>query len=126
MSNDTWPWDKYPTYLLGGCYMISRTAVSPLLAAASTTPFFVFEDIFLNGLCAPKAEVQVQSSKRFVAVRGSKLPDACFVRDTITWVARDLNVSHTVTEDYFRFKTTKCSPNKNSMKEHLRFKVLSL
>jgi len=105
--------------------MISRTAVSPLLAAASTTPFFVFEDIYLNGLCAPKAQVQVHSSKRFVSVRGSKLPDACFVRETVTWVAKNLNVSQVVTEDYFRFKTIQCSQIKYSMKEHLRFKIIS-
>ena len=124
MGNETWPWEKYPSYLLGGCYMISRTALGPLLAAASTTPFFVFEDIYLNGLCAPKAQVVVKSSKKFVAVRGNKPPDACFVRDTVTWVSRDMNVSQVVTDDFFEQKTINCSKNKET-KEYLRFKTIS-
>ena len=65
VSRQTWPWSKYPPYLFGGAYVIGRDAVGHLLAAAQTTPFFVFEDVYITGLCAYKANITVISSKRY-------------------------------------------------------------
>lgn len=57
-----WPWSTYPTYVSGGCYLIASSAIGQLLAAAQTTPYFPFEDLYVTGLCARKAEVPVLAS----------------------------------------------------------------
>ena len=62
VNQEMWPWSTYPTYVSGGCYLIDSMAIGPLLAAAQTTPYFPFEDLYVNGLCARKAEVQVLAS----------------------------------------------------------------
>ena len=117
MSSGTWPWEMYPPYLIGAGYMISRTALSPLLAAASTTPYFVFEDLYLNGLCAPKAHVQLRSLslKQFVSLKTpKKSARPCFVRDHVVWVSKNMNVSKEATEDFFVRKITECNLEKES------------
>lgn len=64
VSTEVWPWQNYPPYLYGGSYLISRAAIGPLLAAAQVTPYFMFEDVYLIGLCARKAGVLVMSNDR--------------------------------------------------------------
>jgi len=59
-----WPWSTYPPYLFGGAYLIGRRAAQRLLAAAAATPHFAFEDVYLTGLCAIKAGVDVLASDR--------------------------------------------------------------
>lgn len=49
---------------MGGAYVITRSAVRPLLAAAQTTPYAPFEDLYISGLCAFKAKVAIYASKR--------------------------------------------------------------
>ncbi|KAH9360526.1 hypothetical protein HPB48_019018 [Haemaphysalis longicornis] len=48
-----------PRYVLGAGYVVSASAVRPLFQAALETPFFYLEDIFLTGLVAEKAGVEV-------------------------------------------------------------------
>ena len=57
VSLEVWPWPTYPSYLYGGCYLVGRGSLGPLLAAAQTTPFFPFEDLYLIGLCSRKAQI---------------------------------------------------------------------
>ena len=68
VSQQLWPWSTYPTYVSGGSYIIDSSAIGPLLAAAQTTPYFPFEDLYVNGLCARKAEVQVLASDLYMQI----------------------------------------------------------
>ena len=124
MDTETWPWKDYPLYIAGGIYLIARTAVDSLLAAASTTPYFVFEDIYLNGLCAPKVGVKQFYFERFMIDPAPIYPSPCFVSDTISWLTDYMNTSHTATENYFRFKTTKCPYRSALTKEEIIFNPL--
>lgn len=65
VSFDDWPWRRYPAYFSGGSSIISGKAVAPLLAAAQVTPFFKFEDVYLSGLVAKKANVTLIPSNRY-------------------------------------------------------------
>jgi hypothetical protein len=40
------------------------SAISSLLAAAQTTPYFPFDDVYLTGLCTAKAGIKVRHSDR--------------------------------------------------------------
>lgn len=64
ISYEIWPWPKFPPYIYGGCYLIAQTAIVPLLAATQTTPYLPFEDLYLLGVCARKARVQLWSHDR--------------------------------------------------------------
>lgn len=64
VSYETWPWSTYPPFLVGAGVLISRAAVTELLAAAQTTPFFVWDDLYVFGLCVKKAGVQFYTSDR--------------------------------------------------------------
>ena len=64
-SDEMWPWSRLPKYLDGPCYLISGSAVGPLLAAAQTTPYFISEDVYLFGLCSRKVGVLIRSSTRY-------------------------------------------------------------
>lgn len=72
IDRQLWPWSTYPTYVSGGCYLIDSSAIGPLLAAAQTTPYFPFEDLYINGLCARKAEVQVLASDLYANISVEK------------------------------------------------------
>lgn len=71
VSRRVWPWPRYPSYLMGGCYAISGQAVKPLLAATQTTPFFWIEDIYLTGLCATKANVSLHTQPKSDTIKYS-------------------------------------------------------
>lgn len=73
VSFEVWPWYNYPPYLYGGSYLISRAAIEPLLAAAQVTPYFIFEDVYLIGLCARKANVLVLSNYRYALINDKYL-----------------------------------------------------
>lgn len=122
MSWETWPWDYYPTYLMGGCYLIASTAVDSLLAAASTTPYFDFEDVYLNGLCARKAGVKLMTFERFAIDPSPKYPSSCFVCDTVTWLTDHMDTSHKATENYFRLKKTRCPHREALTVDEIKFR----
>ena len=121
VSWDKWPWEYYPTYIMGGSYLIAGTAIDSLLAAASTTPFFDFEDVYLSGLCAPKAGVKLLKFERFVIDPSPKYPSPCFVCDTVTWLTDYMHISHKATEKYFRLKQTKCPHREALMRDEIKF-----
>lgn len=64
MSFDIWPWSTYPSYNYGGFYMISGAAIRKLLVATLSVPYIQFEDLYLIGLCARLARVQIMVSDR--------------------------------------------------------------
>jgi hypothetical protein len=64
LSYENYPWVELPLYVFGGFYIIAKEAISPLLAAAQTTPYFPFEDVYLSGFCASKANVHVFFSEK--------------------------------------------------------------
>ncbi|RXG55645.1 Acetylgalactosaminyl-O-glycosyl-glycoprotein beta-1,3-N-acetylglucosaminyltransferase, partial [Armadillidium vulgare] len=53
--------DFYPAYTSGRAYIISRNSVDKLLIASNETPFFSLEDIFITGILAKKAKVQLKN-----------------------------------------------------------------
>lgn len=54
---------------MGGAYVLSRAAIKPLLAAAQTTPYFPFEDVYISGLCAQKANVTLETPERLYKMK---------------------------------------------------------
>lgn len=64
ISYDAWPWTTYPPYVYGGIYLITKRAVIKLLAAIQVTPLIEYEDLYIVGLCATKAAVQVMVAER--------------------------------------------------------------
>ena len=55
-----WPWNSYPRFLVGGAYLLTHEAIVPLLAAIQTTPMFIFEDVYITGICAEKVDVETK------------------------------------------------------------------
>ena len=63
ISEEVWPWSTYPGYLFGGAYLVGRDAIRLLLAAAQTTPYFIFEDVYITGICTKKTNVNIYVSE---------------------------------------------------------------
>ena len=58
---DQWPWKDYPQQSLSrSAYILTHEAIVPLLAAIQTTPMTNYEDIYLTGICAEKANVEIK------------------------------------------------------------------
>ena len=62
-SYKNWPWYEMPKFFQGAGIVIAGSAVRPLLAAIQTTPYFIWDDVYLTGLCAVKAKLKILSSK---------------------------------------------------------------
>jgi len=66
LADDQWPWQKLPHFILGSVYLISGSAILPLLAAAQVTPYLypngAPEDVYINGILAEIANVTVRST----------------------------------------------------------------
>lgn len=65
VSYELWPWATYPYYMYGASILISGSAISPLLNAIKSTPYFPFDDLYVLGICANKAKVKLLTSDRF-------------------------------------------------------------
>ncbi|EFX82323.1 hypothetical protein DAPPUDRAFT_241507 [Daphnia pulex] len=63
-SYENWPWHKFPIYFQGAGVVIAGSAVRPILSAMQVTPYFIWEDMYLVGLCAAKAKVQLRTSNQ--------------------------------------------------------------
>ncbi|XP_046453458.1 uncharacterized protein LOC124201058 isoform X3 [Daphnia pulex] len=64
-SYENWPWQKFPIYFQGAGVVIAGSAVRPILAAMQVTPYFIWDDMYLVGLCAVKAKVQLRTSNQY-------------------------------------------------------------
>jgi hypothetical protein len=63
-SFENWPWFRIPIFLQGAGIVIAGSAVRSLLAAAQTTPYFIWDDVYVIGLCAAKAGLHIRTSDR--------------------------------------------------------------
>lgn len=43
--------DYYPDYIAGTAYLISGDIISKLYSATESVPYFIFEDVYITGLC---------------------------------------------------------------------------
>jgi len=72
----------YPTYVSGAAYVVSGDAVRPLLrAAAAAPPVFWIEDVYVTGMLAGRAGLQLIVNGKLDGYRA--LADACAVRGHI-------------------------------------------
>jgi hypothetical protein len=66
LTYEQWPWQKVPYFLLGCVYLISGSAISPLLAAAQVTPYLypngASEDVYITGILPEIANVTAHST----------------------------------------------------------------
>lgn len=51
ISRDEYENDYYPEYMAGTAYLISGDIISSLYSAAKRVPYFIFEDVYITGLC---------------------------------------------------------------------------
>lgn len=68
-SFENWPWQRFPVYFQGAGLVIAGSAVRPILSAIQVTPYFIWEDLYLVGLCAVKAKVTLRTSNQYNCVR---------------------------------------------------------
>ena len=62
---EMWPWERLPIYFQGAGLIIAGSAVHSLLSAVQTTPYFIWEDLYLVGLCAVKAKIHLRTSDKY-------------------------------------------------------------
>ena len=64
VTYEQWPWMTAPNYVDGSSYLISGTAIGPLVAAAQVTPFFQpngsSEDVYVTGILTEVANVTLR------------------------------------------------------------------
>ena len=68
VSFEIWPWSSFPTnhLILPGAFLMTGSALTFLLAAAQTTPYFFLDDVYFSGLiCSRESTIQVLVSDRF-------------------------------------------------------------
>jgi len=70
--------DTYPTYASGAAYVISGDGIRPLLRAALSSRLFWIEDVYVTGMLARAAGLQLIVNGKFVGYRA--MPDDCAVR----------------------------------------------
>lgn len=80
-----WPWDRYPTFLSGGAYLIGNQAVVGLLEAVQSTPIFPVEDVYITGLCALGARLQSVDHQSFFSDWLAEEIDECTFADYASW-----------------------------------------
>lgn len=51
ISRDEYEKDNYPEYIAGTAYLISGDIISNLHSATKRVPYFIFEDVYITGLC---------------------------------------------------------------------------
>ena len=73
--------DVYPTYASGAAYVISGDGIRPLLRAAASSRVFWIEDVYVTGMLARVAGLQLIVNGKFDGYR--PLPDDCAVRNHI-------------------------------------------
>jgi len=73
--------DVYPTYASGAAYVISGDAVRPLLRAAAGSRVFWIEDVYVTGMLARAAGIQLIVNGKFDGYR--TMPDDCAVQNHI-------------------------------------------
>lgn len=73
VSKKQYPFSTYPPYVHGPGYVLSRDVVRLLYQASTTTPPFVFEDIYVTGILASQIGISSSNLKVFSNVRNQSL-----------------------------------------------------
>ncbi|XP_070491772.1 beta-1,3-galactosyltransferase brn [Chironomus tepperi] len=64
ISLDEYKYDRWPTYVTAGCFLLSREALQEMFCTSQYTKYFRFDDIFL-GIVALKANIEPLHSEEF-------------------------------------------------------------
>ncbi|XP_013066884.2 beta-1,3-galactosyltransferase 5-like [Biomphalaria glabrata] len=72
----------YPRFTSGTAYAMTTSAAKLLYKASLDVPFFWLEDVYVTGLCAKKANVEVIHNNLFF--NGKRNPTGCTFQNTIT------------------------------------------
>lgn len=64
---------KYPSYLQGPGYLMSRKSAECILNHSKEIPYFPMEDIFITGFVAQKCNIKRQHSSKFSKISATKL-----------------------------------------------------
>ncbi|XP_046638430.1 lactosylceramide 1,3-N-acetyl-beta-D-glucosaminyltransferase B-like [Daphnia pulicaria] len=112
-SFENWPWQRFPLYFQGAAIVIAGSAVRPILAAIQTTPYFIWDDMYLIGLCAVKARILLRTSNQIFIEQPDDYADPCFVRNSIMWTTPNtdgMHSSHSVSHNFYHQhpKTAHC------------------
>ncbi|XP_046642716.1 lactosylceramide 1,3-N-acetyl-beta-D-glucosaminyltransferase-like [Daphnia pulicaria] len=103
-SYENWPWHKFPIYFQGAGVVIAGSAVRPILSAMQVTPYFIWDDMYLVGLCAVKAKVKLRTSNQIFVDMPASYADPCFVRNSVLWTTGSsdaMNSSHFVSHHFY-------------------------
>ena len=76
-----YPSDTYPTYASGAAYVISGDGIRPLLRAAASVRLFWIEDVYVTGMLARAAGLQLIVNGKFDGYR--PMSDDCAVRNHV-------------------------------------------
>ena len=64
---------KYPSYLQGPGYLMSRKSAECIFNHSKEIPYFPMEDIFITGFVAQKCNIKRQHSSKFSKISSTKL-----------------------------------------------------
>lgn len=65
ISRDEYENDYYPEYMAGTAYLISGDIISSLHSAAKRVPYFIYEDVYITGLCRQHIDAAALQHKGF-------------------------------------------------------------
>ncbi|XP_059164139.1 beta-1,3-galactosyltransferase 1-like [Physella acuta] len=68
-SISEYPEDTYPDYVIGAAYVMSTQASWLLFEASLRLPLFLWEDVYITGMCSKKAGVEVIDNSLFSWIR---------------------------------------------------------
>lgn len=95
VSTDEYPQSLYPDFATGPSYVYTKNAVLDVHAATFNMPFMGLEDVFLNGLCAERANVtRIHNPNFCVPFGGYKPVDRCSNGGLVTFHEVSSNVMH--------------------------------
>jgi len=99
---------RYPNYLSGTAYLMSRQALAALYQASFDSPLFHLEDIYITGLLARKAGIRAQDHIGFSYTR-RKL-NSCLFRQTVSTHHVKHNEMRAIYQKLESSRSTKCLP----------------
>lgn len=102
-----WPWQRFPLYFHGPGIVITRSSIRPLLTAIQIVPYFVWDDMYLFGLCTDRAGVHRHLSNEFFINIPKNYTEPCFIRNSVMWMTQSahvMNVPHNVSQGLYHHK----------------------
>jgi len=99
---------RYPNYLSGTAYLMSRQALAALYQASFDFPLFHLEDVYVTGLLARKAGIRAQDHIGFSYTR-RKL-NSCLFRQTVSTHHVKHNEMRAIYQKLESSRSTKCLP----------------